>query len=365
MNMKTKKLRIAVVGGNIGRAQLLGFSALPECYQVQAVCDVDERLAKSLAVEFSAQAFEADYDALCRRDDIDVISLCTPPNLHRGQIEQALRAGFKVICEKPLVGSLRHIDELSVIEKQTGGSVMPIFQLRYGHGLQKLKHLSAAGLTGKAFLSTVETAWRRDADYYANPWRGSLRASLGGCLLQQSIHCHDMLTYILGPVREVFARTDTRVNPIETEDCAALSMRMCDDSLVTSAVTLGSMEQITRHRFCFEGLTAESNTSAYENSGDPWRFIGAGAGEQARIDRALADFRPEPEGYAGQFIRYYQSLTEGKVLPVTLADARASIELVTACYASALSGESVAMPLPQNHALRGGWIDALERRQAC
>jgi hypothetical protein len=59
-------------------------------------------------------------------------------------------------------------------------------------------------------------------------------------------------------------------------------------------------------------------------------------------------------------VRYHRALTRGLPLPVTLADARDSIELVTACYASALSGASVDLPLPDDHPLRAGWIDAME-----
>ena len=39
-------------------------------------------------------------------------------------------------------------------------------------------------------------------------------------------------------------------------------------------VTLGSAEEVTRHRFSFSGLVAESNTRPYTNSGDPWTFVG-------------------------------------------------------------------------------------------
>ena len=42
----------------------------------------------------------------------------------------------------------------------------------------------------------------------------------------------------------------TRVNPIQTEDCAAVSLEMADGSLATLAATLGSRPEISRLRFC-------------------------------------------------------------------------------------------------------------------
>ncbi len=50
---------------------------------------------------------------------------------------------------------------------------------------------------------------------------------------------------------------------IETEDCAAVSLEMADGSLCSLSVTVGSSAEISRHRFCFENLTAESNLEPY------------------------------------------------------------------------------------------------------
>jgi predicted dehydrogenase len=76
----------------------------------------------------------------------------------------------------------------------------------------------------------------------------------------------------------------------------------------------------------------------------------------AEVEAALARFVPLPEGYAGQFLRLYRALGAGAAPPVTLADARASIELATALYASARSGAPVALPLGPEHPLYGGWL---------
>src|SRR5262249_18040863 len=155
------------------------------------------------------------------------------------------------ICEKPLVSSIAQVDQLIAAETRAGRRVMPIFQYRFGHGLQKLKLLIEQGLAGQAYLATVEVAWRRRAGYYAGPWPGTWRTARGGALLGLAIHATDMLTYVLGPVKSVFARTATRVNPIEVEDCAAVSFELANGALATLGVTLGSSAQITRHRFSF------------------------------------------------------------------------------------------------------------------
>ena len=65
---------------------------------------------------------------------------------------------------------------------------------------------------------------------------------------------------------------------------------------------------------------------------------------------------PRPEGWWGQFERYADALDAGAVPPVTLADARASIELITALYDSARRGVDVTLPLSADHPLYEGWL---------
>lgn len=354
--MSGHRLRVGVVGLGIGRSHLEAYQSLPDLFDIVAVCDLQEARARAAAEQFNAPHIAADFDALCRRDDLDVIDICTPPYLHFAQIQQALDTGHHVVCEKPLVSSLAEVDRLMEAESASGRRVMPIFQYRFGHGLQKLKWLVEAGVAGEAYLATVETAWRRGPDYYAVPWRGKWRTELGGSLVSHAIHGHDMLTYILGPVRSVFARLATRVNPIETEDCASISLEMADGSLASLSVTLGSAVEITRHRFCFAGLTAESNLRPYTNSHDPWTFSGTSSEADAAIQAILDDFEPLPERFPGQFYHLYHALRGDGPLPATLADARASLELVTAMYASARSGEAVPLPLTADHPLYKGWL---------
>ena len=115
---------------------------------------------------------------LCRMDDLDVIDICTPSFLHYEQTLQVLDAGKHVICEKPVARSLQEVDEIMAAEKQSGKRAMPIFQYRFGSGLQKLKRLVSDGVAGCAYLTTVETAWRRRADYYAT-WHGKGKRNWG------------------------------------------------------------------------------------------------------------------------------------------------------------------------------------------
>ena len=344
-----------MVGCGIGRQHLDAYRSLPDLFEVVAICDVDEAKAREVAATYGVGRVLTDLGALCERDDLDVVDICTPPYLHAAQTLQALGAGKHVICEKPLAGSLEDADRVAAAEKRSGRRVMPIFQYRFGHGIQKLRLLVERGIAGRAYLTTVETAWRRRPAYYAVPWRSRWATELGGPVVNLAVHGHDLVYYLLGPAKSVSAHLGTLVNPVETEDCAAVSVEMADGSLCTLAVTTGSAHEISRHRFCFAGLSAESNTEPYRSSHDPWTFTGDTPAIDDRIREALAAFEPRPEGFAGQFSRYHQALQSGAELPVTLADARAALELVTAIYHSARTRAPVQLPLDVTHPLYGGW----------
>jgi predicted dehydrogenase len=351
-----EKVNVAVVGLNIGLAHVGAWIEVRDRARLVAVCDVDEAKATGLAERLRGCDAETELAAVCARDDVDVVDLCTPPSLHFDHIRQVLESGKDAICEKPLVPSVADVDRLAALERDTGRRVMPIFQYRYGHGLQKLKLLVDAGIAGDVHTTNVEVSWRRRADYYAVPWRGKWATEMGGVLLSHAIHALDMLCYVVGPAASVFARTATRVNPIEVEDCAAVSLSMADGSLATVSATLGSSEEISRHRFSFANLSAESNTEPYSNSADPWTVTPDSPEVEERIADALAGFEPQPEGYAGQLSRWLDARAGGGAPPVTLDDARASLELITALYLSAREGRDVPLPIAPDDPAYEGWV---------
>lgn len=357
-----KRLAIAVVGLGIGRHHLKGYQELPGQYEIKAVCDLKQDELERAKTDFGVAHVFTDYAELLRAPGLDIVDICTPPNTHRALIEQALAAGLHVICEKPLTGSLADLDAIERAAKKARGTVSPIFQYRFGNGLQKLKALQDKGLCGKPYLSTIETSWRRDADYYATVWRGKWATELGGCCLSQAIHAHDMLSYVNGPVKNVYARLATRVNPIEVEDCAAVAIEMANGSLATLAVTLGAAEELSRLRFMFEHLTVESRSvHPYRIGDDPWHFKGKTPEIEAAIAKVFDEFKPSEESFTGQFARIHIALTNGTALPVTLQDARASLELITAIYHSAETGTAVDLPIAAGHPKYADWIPKSRR----
>jgi predicted dehydrogenase len=354
--MRQESLRVGVVGCGVGRAHIAqGYRRHPDRFRVLAVCDVDPERLAAVGDEFAIPRRTTSFDELLGMDDVDIVDICTPATLHFGQILAVLSAGKEVVCEKPLVGSLAEIDRVIEAERAAAGRVMPIFQYRFGNGAQKARRLIELGIAGKPYLATVETAWMRTAKYYETPWRGRRDTERGGVLLMHAIHNLDLMQWLMGPVASVFARTATRVNPIEVEDCAVASLVMQSGALASLAATLGSQREISRLRLCFEHVTFESGPGPYSPGDDPWEIVSASPEAERRITDALAGYQAVPSRYEGQFAAYHPALTTRAALPVTLADARSSLELATAFYHSAATGAAVTLPIATDHPSYNGW----------
>jgi len=292
---------------------------------------------------------------------VDVIDLCTPPSMHEAQIVRCLDAGVHVICEKPLVDSVAACDRLTeAVDRAAGTSgarFMPIFQYRFGEGAARARALIDAGITGRLFTASASTWWRRGRAYYADAaWRGTWAGERGGCVLSHAIHNHDLLAWMAGPLVELRAMATTRVNDVETEDCAVAIGRTADGGLLTMNVTLGAASESSQLVWHFDNVTISSSSEAYDPAAGPWNFEFRRSAFAEEAEQVWADLPPSGTQYTGQFQGFVDAVAGGGEVPVTLADARASLELVTAWYHSARTGSVEQLPLRADHPARASWI---------
>ena len=337
----TRRLRIGVVGLGIGQAHLLAYVLAPELFEVVAIADVDPARRARAATDWGVPAV-AGLDELLEHD-LDVVDICTPPELHEAQCVAALARGVHVICEKPLVGDLAALDRLVAAEQAAAGRLMPIFQYRFAPGIARMKAVVDAGLCGRLYLATSETSWLRGADYYETPWRRSRAEDGGGAVFAHGTHAHDLIAHIAGPLTRIQGQTATLVNDIPAEDCATAFGSTADGGLVSMAVTLGSQVEITRLRFCFEHVTAESSLEPYEPGNEPWTFAWDTPEREAAAEAVWQQIPATPSGFAGQLAAFHRAVAQGDTLPVTLADARRALELAAGWYESARTGRAVPL----------------------
>lgn len=347
-------IRVAILGAGIGREHLLAYRLLPGQYEVAMIVDQNTARAEELRQDDSFSVVE-DIATALNDPDVDLIDICLPPHLHVPVCLQALESGKHVICEKPLATSLEGAHRIAQAAKASGKRVFPVFQYRWGPAFDQLRQLIGEGLAGQPQVASVETHWSRCADYYAVPWRGTWAGEQGGAVLGHAIHNHDLLTHFMGPVARVAAMMTTRVNDIETEDCATISFEMQNGAMASSSITLGAATNESRIRLVFEHLTATSGTEPYAPGTGTWTFKARVPARQEAVDRVVSSTRPGPAGFVGFLTGVAQALRGIHGAAVTLEDGIASIELVTAIYSAASTRSYVILPLLSTHPMFKGW----------
>ncbi|MBU7573907.1 MAG: Gfo/Idh/MocA family oxidoreductase [Hydrogenophaga sp.] len=130
---------------------------------------------------------------------LDYVAVCSPNYLHHAHIAAGLRLGCDVICEKPLVPTPELLDELALIERETGRRVFNILQLRHHDAIQQLKAKVAAAPADTKFdveLTYITSRGR----WYAESWKGDPRKAFG-VATNIGVHFFDMLHFIFGKLQ--------------------------------------------------------------------------------------------------------------------------------------------------------------------
>jgi len=131
---------------------------------------------------------------------IDYVSVCSPNYLHDAHIRFGLRIGADVICEKPIVLNPWNIDALEEIEKETGGRVFTILQLRLHPAIIALKQKIDAAPPGKKYTVDLKYITSR-GHWYHTSWKGDITKS-GGIATNIGVHFFDMLMWVFGEAKE-------------------------------------------------------------------------------------------------------------------------------------------------------------------
>ena len=130
---------------------------------------------------------------------LDYVAICSPNYLHHPHIAAGLRLGCDVICEKPLVPTPELMDELALVEKETGKRVYNILQLRHHDAILKLRDKVAASPQNTKFEVELTYITSR-GKWYMESWKGDNRKSFG-VATNIGVHFYDMLHFIFGKLQ--------------------------------------------------------------------------------------------------------------------------------------------------------------------
>jgi UDP-N-acetyl-2-amino-2-deoxyglucuronate dehydrogenase len=344
---------IAIIGtGGIAEAHIFAYQKEAERARIVALADVDEARARAAAERCGAETVCGDFQEVLKREDVNAVSICTPPYTHVEIACAALSAGKHVLCEKPVAPTLAGLDQIDEAQRASGRVFSGVFQLRFGRGAQQLRSLLDEGRFGRLQLGMAETLWYRDDDYYSSvPWRGKWQTEAGGATVSQAIHLIDLLLWYFGEPVSVFAEAGVFRTPTETDDVGVAVVRFKSGAIgqITSTVSAFAEERSRLEVYGSE-LGAVSQGSAYSATSEPFALsapdpIVAGEAQRLADERFPAGYRVLHRGAVAAFLH---AVREGREPLAGIEACRNALQLTAAIYKSAMTGEPVTLPITPN-----------------
>lgn len=234
-----KQIKVAIVGcGRIGKRHA---GHVVNYGRLVAVCDIDEQEAERVSKQYGCPAFLNLEDMLAAPVDIDVVAICTPNGLHAAHSIAALKAGFHVLCEKPMAIDVQDCGEMIKAAEFANKRLFAIKQNRFNPPVAEVKRLIDEGILGKIYSVQLSCFWNRNFDYYKDSWKGTADLD-GGTLYTQFSHFIDLLYWMIGDVKEAKAVTRNYAHKgvIEFEDTGAVILEFYNGAIGTVNYTVNS-----------------------------------------------------------------------------------------------------------------------------
>jgi len=320
-----------VVGLGMGRHRARTV-AKTEGARLIGVADVRAELAQKIAEELECE-WHTDFRTFLDRPDVQVVWVMTPSGMHADIAIPALEAGKHVIVTKPMEVTLERADAMIAAAERNGCLLAVDFDMRFLKGAWQIRHAIAEGLFGKLILLEGRLKWFRSQEYYSRSgWRGTWRYDGGGSLANQTIHLIDQLIWLGGEVASVeAARIGVFAHDIETEDLGIAVLRFRNGAMGT---VLGTTT-CPRDVYAVVEVHGDKGGAILDVSGQVrWFFR----------DESVAPPEVSPP-FANSAENMVAALREDASLVCEGREGRKSLELLTAIYRAAQTGQSVMLPL--------------------
>ncbi len=264
MSTEPKPIRVGLIGVGWGSVvQTPAFRLVPR-FEVAALCSRQPDRVAAAGAKLGVEDVSTDWQAFVERDDLDVISICTPVDLHLEQTLAAIAAGKHVLVEKPLgLNSLETAEMLAAAEL-AGVQHAVCFESRWEPARLAAWELVASGHLGNPYL----VAARSGADFW-HPTRGMQSEWMyrtsegGGYLMGMGSHDLDYLCALFGEPVEVCAdvrtsvKTRTRADgstvEVDADDSSVVMLRMANGMLASVSTTAIAYAQNFRSFEAFGG----------------------------------------------------------------------------------------------------------------
>ncbi|HET6862011.1 MAG TPA: Gfo/Idh/MocA family oxidoreductase [Pyrinomonadaceae bacterium] len=169
-----------------------------------------------------------------RHKPMDAVIIGSPSALHSEQGIAAAERGLHVLVEKPIDVTVERADALIAACERADVKLAVCYQDRFAPDSVRLKQFIDRNGLGKILLVTSHVKWYRPPEYYSTSgWRGKPEFDGGGALMNQGVHTIDLLLWLLGDVKSVFALSRTSLHDIESEDTLVATIEFANGAVGT------------------------------------------------------------------------------------------------------------------------------------
>jgi predicted dehydrogenase len=287
---------VGIIGTGFARStQIPAFRAC-EGARVVAIASAHrenaERVARDLGIDF----FTSDWRELLDRDDVDLISIATPPVTHREMTLAAFDAGKAVLCEKPMAMDAGETDLMRKRAKEVGLLSLIDHELRFLPGRRKMRDMIRQGAIGP--IHHANLLFRSDSRLDPNrPWNWwSDQDAGGGALGAIASHVVDGFRWLLETeVDRVSASLATRVGErpdlkangalrrVTSDDEANMLLHFVDNQVAKNAIATVAITMVDAGR-AEHRLEVFGAAGALMLEGDELSKSDAGSGEWRQVE---------------------------------------------------------------------------------
>lgn len=344
-------VNFGVVGLGIGQTHIRAIQDTAGARLV-AVSATESETLREVSSQRGVDGY-ADYRDLLARPDVDVVCVCTPSALHAEVGIAAARAGKHVLCEKPLDITLARADALIAACKEAGVKLGAVFQNRYHPVNQAIKQAVDAGRFGRIVYADAHLYWYRAASYFAGGdpkgWHGTWALDGGGAFINQGVHNIDLIQWIAGPVKSVYAKSGTFTHAIEAEDVGTAILAFESGALGNVTCTTSAYPGLSND---FHLVGERGSVVVQDNRLVTWRIRGASPEAEVEEEREMLarfdDGSPSPSadpkmvgGHRFHIADMVEALREDRAPALTGEGARPGLALALAILESAATGREV------------------------
>ncbi|RKQ32292.1 Gfo/Idh/MocA family protein [Oceanobacillus halophilus] len=331
-------LRVAVIGlGDISKIHIPVIQESPHAKLV-AVCDIDKTLESAVP----GPEFYTDYEEMLQKEDLDCVHVCLPHHLHYPATKACVEKGVHVFQEKPLARNAEEGMSLVDLEEQYKDvKICVSFQNRLNETFVRLKELVESGDYGKVIGIKGLVTWFRPKSYYdVKPWRGTMRQSGGGVMINQAIHTLDLMQIIGGKIDTIRGSVDNLFDyGYEVEDTATANIQFENGA---TGLFFATVTNATNSSVEFQVILEKGKLTIKDS-------ILTKTNEEGKKERVIEDEKlPGSKFYYGashsKLIKHFYSCIENDSQDyIHVKDAQVSMEMISAIRRSSEIKQTIPM----------------------